>query len=224
MNKSLLIFLLSFCFVSSHAQYYFDRSKNPDKVVVEKTGRDFDHFFFLSWDYNKPLTNTDFIKDASTVGTKLGFRKRINDEDKLWVGGDFGWAVYKQYVPTQTYTTGTQSVTTDLYNYSYNYNLTVNIDYFFFPMKQLVVPYAGFGIGASYNKYNQYYNIYGSSSSSWGFLVRPEVGILIGFKENSSWRIKAAYHYDYSTNSSTDFGYKNFQNTGFQVGLVKMAW
>jgi len=55
-------------------------------------------------------------------------------------------------------------------------------------------------------------------------LVRPEAGVLIGFKENSPWRIKAAVHYDYSTNMSTDFGYKNFVSMGFQVGLVKMAW
>jgi hypothetical protein len=50
------------------------------------------------------------------------------------------------------------------------------------------------------------------------------VGALFGFKENSPWRIKAAAHYDFATNTSSDFGYKNFMTMGFQVGIVKMAW
>src|SRR6516225_5884986 len=98
-------------FMSLKAQYYYDRSKNPDKntakVSSPKTGRDFDRFYFLSWDNNSPLSNKDFISQASSLGTKLGFRKRLNEEDKLWVGGDFGWAVYKQYIPVTTYTYGT---------------------------------------------------------------------------------------------------------------------
>ena len=227
-NVILSIVIVGVSFMSLKAQYYYDRSKNPDnnsgKISSPKTGRDFDKFFFLSWDNNTPLSNKDFISQSSSLGTKFGFRKRINEEDKLWVGGDFGWAVYKQYVPTNTYTSGTQSITTDLYNYAYNYSLSANIDYFFLPMEKIFLPYAGLGIGAAYDKFAQYYNVYGSSGTSWGFLVRPEAGILIGFKENSPWRIKAAYHYDYASNTSTDFGYKNFTNMGFQVGLVKMAW
>ncbi len=227
-NFFLISVMVSISIISANAQYYLDRSKNPDKnagkISAPKSGRDFDKFFFLSWDNNSPLSNKDFVSQASSLGTKLGYRKRLNDEDKLWVGGDFGWAVYKQYVPVQTYTTGTQSTTTDLYNYAYTYSLSLNLDYFFLPMEKIITPYAGLGIGAAYDKFAQYYNIYGSDDTSWGFLVRPEVGILVGFKENSAWRIKAAFHYDYSTNTSTNFGYKNFTSTGFQVGLVKMAW
>jgi hypothetical protein len=225
MKKLFLIIAVSITYtVSLKAQYYYDRSKNPDKNVSKTSGRDFDRFYFLSWDNNTPLSNKDFIGQSSSLGTKLGFRKKINEEDKLWVGGDFGWAVYNQYIPTTTYTFGTQSITTDLYNYAYNYSLSVNIDYFFLPLEKIVVPYAGLGIGAAYDKFAQYYNVYGSSSTSWGFLARPEAGVLIGFKENSPWRIKAAYHYDYSTNTNSDFDYKNFMSMGFQVGLVKMAW
>jgi hypothetical protein len=229
MRKILLTILLAgVCFISGNAQYYYDRSKNPDKntgkISSPKSGRDFDRFYFLSWDNNSPMSNKDFISQSSSLGTKLGFRKRLNDEDKFWVGADFGWAVYKQYFPTQTYTSGVQSVTTDLYNYAYTYSLSANLDYFFLPMEKIFVPYAGLGIGGAYDKFAQYYNVYGSQSSSWGFLVRPEAGVLIGFKENSPWRIKAAFHYDYSTNTSSDFDYKNFMSMGFQIGLVKMAW
>ena len=213
-------------FAQAKAQYYYDRSKNPDKKVkvIEKSGRDFDTFYFLSWDNNQPSSNTNFVSSASSLGSKLGFRKRLNNVDRLWAGADFGWAVYKEYFPYTTYTTGTRSLSTDLYNYVYSYNLGATIDYFIFPMERLVVPYGGLTIGAAYDKFAQYYNVYGSSGNSWGLLLRPEVGVLIGFKENASWRIKAAFHFDYSTNSNKDFGYKSFTNTGFQIGIVKMAW
>ena len=222
---ALLGFALVFTVLVVNAQYYYDRSKSPDKVVSSNPTRDFDHFFFLSWDGNTPMSNPDFIKQASSLGTKLGFRKRLNSEDKLWVGADFGWAVYKEYFPYQTYpVSGNQSVSTDLYDYSYNYSLSANIDYFFLPMDKIFVPYAGLGVGGAYDKFAQYWNIYSYSGSSWGLMVRPEAGFLLGYGQNSSWRLKVAYHYDYTSNTNKDFGYKNFINTGFQIGIVKMAW
>jgi hypothetical protein len=177
------------------------------------------------------MSNTNYVSQFSTTGFKLGFRKRLTDEDKLWVGGDFGESVYNQYVPYQAYNFGTGAIATDLYHYAYNYNLTVNIDYFFFPMEKLFVPYVGLGIGASYIKFAEYYNIYSTTADSWGFLARPEVGFLVGYKQNSPWRLKAAAHFDYSSNTynfynNTNFiatsSYQSFINAGFQIGIVKM--
>jgi outer membrane protein W len=228
------VFVLLVIVSSSNAQYYYDRSKNPDKPIVEKSGRDFDSFYFFSWDNNNPLSNQNYISQSSSLGTRLGYRKRLNDVDKLWVGADFGWVVYKQYVPYRTYQYGTQSISTETYNYSYNFSLTATLDYFFTPMENLITPYAGLGIGIAYDKFSQYYNIYGVTTNSYGLQVRPEVGVLVGFKKNSSWRIKAAVHYDYASNNGKlvdnnfitpgDDNYKGFVNMGFQVGIVKMAW
>lgn len=219
------------------AQYYYDRSKNPDKTATTKSSKqDFDKYYFFNWDINKPLSNNDFISNNSTLGTRLGFRKRLNDEDKLWVGGDFAWMVYKQYIPYNTYQTNSGAISTDLYNYSYNYSLTANIDYLFLSTDHVVVPYGGLGLGLSYNKIMQYYNIYASNNGEgvggWGLMVRPEIGLLVGFGENTSWRIKLAAHYDYSSVKSSlvssDFiataDYQGFTNYGFQFGIVKMAW
>jgi hypothetical protein len=218
------VFLITLC-ASSYGQYYYDRSKNPEKIEVPKTGRDFDTFFFFSWDLNRPMSNPDFISQSSTLGTKLGFRKRLNDVDKLWVGAEFGWAVYKQHFPYQTIPlSNNSSLSTDWYNYAYSYSLAASIDYFFLPMERIVTPYAGLGIGVAYDKFSQFYNIYGQSANSWGLMLRPEAGILIGFKPNSSWRLQGAVHYDYSSNATSTFGYKGFTNVGYQIGIVKMAW
>jgi hypothetical protein len=91
-------------------------------------------------------------------------------------------------------------------------------------MEKIVTPYAGFGFGLAYDKFAYYYNVYGNAKGTWGLQIRPEAGLLISFKENSSWRIKAGVHYDYASNKSSDFGYKSFLNYGFQIGIVKMAW
>ena len=229
-----VVIMILFAF-NAKAQYYFDRSKNPDKPIVEKSGRNFDSFYFLSWDNNTPLSNQNYIGQSTALGTKLGFRKRLNDVDKLWAGADFGWSVYKEHVPYTTYQYGSQSISTDLYNYAYNFSLTANLDYFFAPMDKLFVPYGGVGVGLAYAKFTQYYYIYGENIDSFGVQLRPEIGILIGFKENSSWRIKAAFHYDYASNTGklvehnfitpgNNDNYKGFVNMGFQVGIVKMAW
>jgi hypothetical protein len=240
MKKLFLIIAVSVVFIgNTKAQYYYDRSKNPEKApnqpkqprTQSSSSGSYSKFFFASWDGNKPMSNASFINQSSSEGFKLGYRKRINDEDKLWVGFDLAEAVYNQYIPYQTYNFGTQSVSTDLYHYAYNYSATINIDYLFFSMEKLFVPYAGLGLGASYIKFSEYYNIYGTSVDSWGFLVRPEVGILIGFKPNSPWRLKAAVHYDYASNSYNFYNngsfiastnYNNFINAGYQIGIVKM--
>ncbi|HTH56020.1 MAG TPA: hypothetical protein VL728_08225 [Cyclobacteriaceae bacterium] len=222
---------------SLHGQYYYDRSKNPDRTVKQSNqsaGRDFDTYYSFSWDFNTPLSNQNFISDNSNLGTKFSIRKRLNNVDGLWVGGDLGWAAYQQHIPFTSYQYGSSAVGAEVFNYTYNYSLTGNIDYLLMPMNKIFVPYAGVGVGLAYIKFAQYYNIYGGTLDSFGLQVHPEVGILVGFKENSSWRIKAAVHYDYASNSgklaANNFitpgndDYHGFMNMGFQIGIVKMAW
>jgi hypothetical protein len=221
--------------VSASAQYYYDRSKNPDKVPAQKTSRDFDTYYSFSWDNNAPLSNQNFISQTSNLGTKFSLRKRLNNVDHLWVGGDLAWAVYQQHWPYGTYQYGTTTLATELYNYSYNYSLTLNIDYLFTPTDKMVVPFAGLGVGLAYDKFVQYYNVYGPDPiNSYGLQVRPEAGVIIGFKENSSWRLKAAFHFDYASNNgklvANNFitpgndDYHGFVNMGLSIGIVKMAW
>lgn len=180
MQKLIFIFILSVCsFFQVRAQYYYDRSKNPDRTSQQKpasinSGRDFDNFFYLLWDNNMPMSNKIFISKPSSLGLKAGFRKRLNHVDNLWVGGEFGWAVYNQYQPLQTYQYSGSAISTDLYNYSYNYNLTANLDYFFFSMDKQIVPYAGVGVGAAATKFTQYYNIYSGSTTAWACSYAPK--------------------------------------------------
>ena len=85
-------------------------------------------------------------------------------------------------------------------------------------------PYAGLGLGASTNQYVLYYNIYQDTERSWGFLVRPEAGVIFRFTDRSSLGVMAAVHFDYSTNKSDNFAYNSFSALGFQLGLVSMSF
>ncbi len=177
----------------------------------------FDKFLSFSWDVNMPLSNTNFIKKSSVKGFQAGYREKIGDH--FYVGGDFSNATYDDHAPRQTYYIDGGAITTDFYKYVVTYCATLNGDYYFTPEKRLS-PFAGLGIGASYNSYTLYYNIYSSSGNGWGFLARPQAGAILKMGKEMSWGVIAAVHYDYSTTMSKDFAYTDFTNLGLRVGIV----
>ena len=132
----------------------------------------------------------------------------------------------------QTYFSTSSATSSDFYNYANIYSFSCSIDYFFVSMEKKVAPYLGLSIGAASTNFTQYYNVNKASDGAWGVQVKPELGVLAGLKENSAWKLKAAMHYDYASNTSNfaknDFlvvrgsEYKNFTSVGFQVGIVKM--
>jgi hypothetical protein len=67
-----------------------------------------------------------------------------------------------------------------------------------------------------------YYNIYTDEERKWGFLARPEAGILVKFSKRRSIGAMAAIHYDYSTNKSPMFDYSSFSAIGFQIGIMML--
>ena len=177
----------------------------------------FDRHLSFSWDINSPLSNTNFIKNTSVKGVMVSYRQRINNH--LFLGIDLNNVTYHDYSPRQTYFLDGGAVTTSFYKYVVAYDVTLGGDYYFSPEKRLS-PFAGLGVGANYNSYKLYYNIYSSEASGWGVLVRPQAGAILKIGEEMSWGVLAAIHYDYSTAASKDFAYTNFTNIGFRVGIV----
>ncbi len=180
-------------------------------------------YIYLNLDVNKPLSNTDWIEGISMAGGKLGYRGFIRPN--FSAGLDIGWSNFDQYEPTSTIQNPTGAITTDYFHYIYSYSGVVSGQYYFKSEDQeRFFPYAGFGLGASTNEYVLYYNIYEDTERSWGFLARPEAGILFRFTERGSLGIMAAIHFDYSTNKSDKFNYNNFSAFGFQIGLMSMSF
>lgn len=181
-----------------------------------------DHFFYLALDVNKPLSNTSWISDASASGAKAGFRVFINPQ--LSAGLDLSNNNFDQYNPTETVQNSTGAVTTDYFNYVYSYGATATAQYYFRNTdEQNLLPYVGLGLGANRNQYVKYYNIYTDEDVAWGFLARPEAGVLYKFGGRRALGLMAAVHYDYSINKSDKFNYNQFTNVGFQIGIISFG-
>jgi hypothetical protein len=181
----------------------------------------YERYFSISYDVNVPLVNTGYVKDVSTRGFQVGFRQKINE--KFYAGLDLNDATYSSHIPRQTYSTDGGALTTDFYNYVYSYGGAIAAEYYFDNEKK-IMPFVGIGIGATYNEYTQYYNLFSNSDKKWGMLLRPQAGAIFKLGKFESWGLITAIHLDYSTAKSKDFGYDNFMNVGFRVGLVFFDW
>jgi outer membrane protein W len=180
-------------------------------------------FFYVSLDVNKPLSNTSWVGDVSSRGLKAGYRAFINE--RFSAGLDITSTTFDQYQPTITVQTENGAVTSDYFKYIYSYSVTASGQYYFKAGdSERFFPYVGLGLGANNNEYVLYYNIYTDSERKWGFLARPEAGILVKLSKRGSIGAIAALHYDYSTNKSPMFEYSNFSSVGFNIGLMLMDW
>jgi hypothetical protein len=179
-------------------------------------------YFYLNLDINTPLSNTSWLGATSTRGLRVGYRHFITRS--FSAGIDFGWASYNEYFPRQTFETSTGAVTTDYFNYLTSISVAASAQYNFKMKSEILYPYVGIGLGAMGNEYTTYYNVYTNQESSWGFLARPEAGVLIRFSKRRAIGAMAAVHYDYSTNQSENGGYSNFSAVGFQIGVMFMDW
>ena len=181
----------------------------------------YDKMFFVGWNFNQPLVNKDFISQSSSRGARIGYRELIREQ--IAIGVDLTWATYDDYEPRRTYNYQNTTITTDYTNYANNYGAILTADYYFFKEKT-VMPYAGFGAGLGYNSYKVYYNVYSGGNNAFGLVLRPQAGVWLKFNERKNWALNAGVHLDYSTAKSKDLGYKNFMNTGFEIGLVFLDW
>ncbi|MEZ4973828.1 MAG: hypothetical protein R2820_11000 [Cyclobacteriaceae bacterium] len=184
-------------------------------------GQYFDKIYGFSLDVTTPLSNTEYVDNISARGFRFMYREMISE--KFFGGLDLTNSTLTEYKPRQTYTNGSGAITTDLYNYTYNYGATLTFDYFLNTEKKLM-PYAGLGVGASFLRFHQYYNVYTSQADSWGVLIRPQVGIFYRLRENSSWAFQAALHYDYSSAKSEELDLGALSVIGMQVGFVILDW
>lgn len=191
-------------------------------IVLHHSGvaQDFDRYFSIGWNANKPLSNTSWIEEGSARGLKLTYRKLLND--RFAVGMDFSWAVYDEYQPTVTIEHSGGAITSDYFKYMYHYGLTLSGQYFLPVESRKLMPYAGLGLGVAYNRYTLFYNFYSESEEKYGFLGRPEIGVLFPFGGRVGANLSA--HYDFSTAASDYFGYSNFSNVGFSLGIVFMSY
>jgi hypothetical protein len=187
-------------------------------MLITSMARAQEKYFYFALDVTRPIVNTEWISGTSAHGFKAGYRGFFNE--KFSAGLDIGSNTIDEYNPTETQQSGNGAVTTDFFKYVYSYSAAVSGQYNFqVGNRETFFPYVGLGLGVNTNEYVVYYNIYTDSERNWGFLARPEAGILIKIG-NGSLGAMAAVHYDYSTNKSEKFNYSSFSTVGIQVGII----
>jgi hypothetical protein len=176
----------------------------------------YSEFFGLSWDVNVPINN-NFTNKTSLDGFQVDYRKMIKPD--LSVGLEINWAAYDQYYPRKTYQVQNGAVTTDFYSYMYTFPMALNVHHYFH-VNNKIFPYAGLALGATYAEMELYYNTYVTTDYNWGFLVRPELGAILKFEENSPYGLLIGARYSYSTNKQSNFKINGISSIGFQLGFV----
>jgi hypothetical protein len=182
-------------------------------------GQDFKKYYSLVWDFNAPISNRELISKSTLRSGRFIYRETINN--RFSVGGDIGFATYHDHLPPDVYTSGNNSLYAEVFPFAYNYTFTFSGEYYYLDQDRLKA-FAGIGIGASYNKFTAYYNVFSNEDKTWGALFRPNTGVLVRLGKKWRWAGRIAFHLDYATNKSTDFDYKNFINAGLDAGFALM--
>lgn len=186
------------------------------EVIRSSNDNAFDQLFSFAWDVNIP-TGNKFVDATSWAGGRIEFRKML--KNNISIGTDLSWNSYYEYKSYQTYSVNaTTDITTDLYKYNYTLPMALLI-HKYFPSDGILVPYVGFGIGATYSEPRLIFNIYELIYDNWGFLIRPEVGAIIKFDRAGDVGAIIGARYSYSTNSEEDLHIESLESIGFQLGI-----
>jgi outer membrane protein W len=175
------------------------------------------NLFAIGWEINFP-SNTDYISKTSYAGGKIDYRHFF--KKNISAGLALNWATYEEYLPRQTFVKpdGNSAVTSDFVAQSYQLPITATVHYYFKESKRLK-PYAGIALGGQYLQQSLYYNVYVSDDDNWGFVARPEVGVIIKPNEYKEWGILVAANYSYATNTTDLLDLNSFKNFGITLGI-----
>ena len=80
-------------------------------------------------------------------------------------------------------------------------------------------PYIGVALGGQYMEQSLYYNVYVSDDNNWGFVARPELGLIIN-PQHKGWGFLVGAYYSYATNKTDLINSNSFTNFGINLGVV----
>jgi outer membrane protein W len=169
----------------------------------------------LNWQIATPL-NTDYLKETSLSGGSVEYRRFIKPNMSVGIG--FSWNSFKQYISPRIYEKpdGSQALYTDFIHHVYTLPMYLNAHYYFGGGEKMK-PYAGIGLGAQYSEQNAYYNIFVTEEKNWGFVARPEVGLL--YRITNYFGLHGNVGFNYATNKSDAFKIDNLKHVYYSIGI-----
>ncbi len=133
-----------------------------------------------------------FISTSSFRGATIEYRNLVTSN--ISVGGDVSWNVFYERKPSDTYTSGTVSLSGVQYRYVNAVPIFVALDYQFKPGEK-INPFVGLGVGTLFTRRNTDMNLYTIQDNVWAFALRPEFGIM--FNANAGLDLILAGKYNY---------------------------
>lgn len=148
-----------------------------------------------------PIGQTkDFISNMSFGGVNLSWEYFVTHN--LTVGASFTYNNYNRKVGQRIYMpTPDMAMNAAQYRYTQVFPLKATVKAYFNPDSFAKV-YAGLGIGALSAGQHIVIQDLGEWHNSWGFLIAPEVGVLVPFGSNANYGLNVNIGYNYSTNKT----------------------
>jgi outer membrane protein W len=170
--------------------------------------------FFVSYEVASP-TNSNYLTNTSWSGARFEYRRMVRPNISLGIAVSFN--AFDQYFNTQTYQYkgGNGAITGDMIRQVYTSPLTASLHYYFEGTK--IKPYIGIGLGTEYSEQDIYFNIYNAKVDNWGFVMRPEFGLLGKFSDYVGGFISVSYNY--ATNSSDSFNIDHLTHVPVNIGV-----
>jgi outer membrane protein W len=138
-----------------------------------------------------------YISTPSFRGATMEYKYNIKDD--LAIGADVSWNVFYERKASDTYTSGTVSVSGVQYRYTNSIPIYVSIDKYFKPGEK-INPFVGLGIGTMYTRRNTDMNLYTLEADSWAFALQPEAGVRVDMSSQVDFILALKYNYGLSTN------------------------
>lgn len=139
----------------------------------------------------------DFIRKPSFRGWTFDYKYHFNDVGSL--GASLGWYVFYDKRDYDTYTIRDQSMTLSGKQYRYVNSIPILATFNYFLPTGRVSPFAGLGIGTTYNEEQVVMGLYALEVNSWHFTLAPELGVRMSAASNVSGYFSARYNNNFET-------------------------
>jgi opacity protein-like surface antigen len=158
----------------------------------------------------------DLTNNASLRGGEMGLLYGVSD--KLSVGLQVAYQDFYEKFPRAIYKLDDGSdISAVLTNSVQVIPILATVRYEFTPEARLR-PYVAAGLGGGLSFYKQYLGEYPSSANKFGFAARPEAGVYLPFKPQSSSGLQLGVYYNYM--SYNKYGIKDLSYMGAKLGVV----
>jgi len=169
----------------------------------------------FNWQIATPLS-TNYLKETSLAGGNFEYRRLIKPNMSVGIG--FSWNSFEQYIQPKIYDRpdGSRQIYTDFVHQVYTLPMYLNAHYYFKGGDKLK-PYAGIGLGAQYSEQSAYYNIFVTEEDNWGFVARPEAGLL--YRLSNYFGLHANVGFSYATNKNESLKIDELKHVYYNVGI-----